>query len=126
VLDRLRELGLPARGVNVGETPSGKDRFSRLRDELWWRAREWFEGRDVRIVEDDELIAQLTDVRYKFSSNGKINIERKEEMMDRGVASPDIADAFVLTMAGVDRRGVGDRYQRDKKKLTRPNSGWIS
>lgn len=123
VLDRLYELGLPVRGVNVGETPSGKDRFTRLRDELWWRAREWFEGRDVTIPEDDELIAQLTDVRYRFGSNGKIQIERKEEMMDRGVASPDIADAFVLTMAGVDRRGVGDRYQR-KQKTKATGSRW--
>lgn len=44
VVDRLRELGLPVYGINVGEAASSRpDRFMRLRDELWWLTREWFE-----------------------------------------------------------------------------------
>ncbi len=123
VVDRMKELGLPVRGINVGETPSGKDRFMRLRDELWWRAREWFETRTCAIPEDDELIGQLSTLRYKISSSGKIQIERKEELLSRGVNSPDEADAFVLTMAGLDKRGVpNDRYQRANTR--RRGSAW--
>jgi hypothetical protein len=41
VVDRLRELGLPVRGVNVGEAAAtAPERFMRLRDELWWKARD--------------------------------------------------------------------------------------
>ena len=42
VYDRCKELGLPVRGVNVGEAASARDNCARLRDELWFRGREWF------------------------------------------------------------------------------------
>jgi hypothetical protein len=51
-------------------------------------------------------------VTYQITSSGKLQIESKEKMMDRGVDSPDIADAFVLTFAGADRRKEHDRYER--------------
>ena len=123
VVDRLNELGLPVRGVNVGETPSGKDRFNKLRDELWWRGREWLEQRNTKLF-SDELIGELCSVKYKIMSNGKIVVERKEDMMKRGLFSPDIADAWNLTFAGADRRRENkDAYKRRK---TRKRSGWTS
>lgn len=122
VVDRLRELGLPVVGVNVGETPSGKDRFVNLRAELWWRAREWLEARDSKLT-DEELIAQLTMVTYTITSSGKIAIESKDKMLERGVESPDIADAFVLTFAGADRRKEHDRYERH---TPRSASAWAA
>jgi len=100
VVDRLKELGLPVQGINVGESPSANDRYSRLRDELWFQAREWFEGRDVSITEDhDELVCELTTPKYTYLSNGKIKVESKSDMKKRGVRSPDHADAFCLTFA---------------------------
>jgi len=100
VVDRLLELGLPVVGVNVGESASSKERYNRLRDELWFKAREWFEGRDVSISEDqDSLIGELTTAKYQVLSTGKIKVEGKEDMKKRGVSSPDIADAFNLTFA---------------------------
>ena len=43
VVDRLRELQLPAIGVNVSESPSVMNQSAhRLRDELWIAARDWF------------------------------------------------------------------------------------
>lgn len=112
VLDRCRELRLPVRGVNVGETASGRDRYSNLKAELWWRAREWFEGKDTRICDNDTLIGQLCTVKYGFTSSGKIKVEGKEEMQKRGLRSPDEADAFILTFAGGTRRAQEDKYQR--------------
>ena len=50
--------------------------------------------------EDDTLIAELTGIRYKYLSSGKLKIESKDEMKKRGQRSPDTADAFVLTFAG--------------------------
>ena len=100
VVDRLREIGLPIFGVNVGEISSEPDRFMRMRDELWWRARDWFYTRACRLPESDELVADLVGPTYKLLSSGKVVIETKEEMKKRGLKSPDLADAFCLTFAG--------------------------
>lgn len=100
VIDRLRELGLPIYGVNVGEVSSQPDRFMRQRDELWWAAREWFMARDCKIPNDAGLISDLVGPTYKPLSTGKLQIESKEDMKKRGLKSPDVADAFCLTFAG--------------------------
>jgi hypothetical protein len=51
------------------------------------------------MAKDEVLIAELATVRYSFTSNGKIQIEGKDEIRKRGLPSPDKADAFVLTFA---------------------------
>jgi hypothetical protein len=107
------------RGINVGETASGRDRYANLKAELWWRTREWFDGKDVRICDSDKLIGQLCTVKYGFNSTGKIKVEGKEDMQRRGLRSPDYADAFVLTFAGGTKRVQEDRYQRAAHKPRR-------
>ena len=99
VVDRLKELGLPVVGINVAESPAVRDKYARLRDELWFRAREWFDKRDVKVISDDELIAELTLPKYKVLSSGKIKVESKDEMKKRGVVSCDLADSLCLTFA---------------------------
>lgn len=99
VVDRLKELGLPVVGVNVAEQPSANDKYNKLRDELWFRAREWFAARDVAICEDEGLVAELTLPTYKLTSSGKIQVESKDDLKKRGVISPDLADSFCLTFA---------------------------
>lgn len=81
--------------VNVAELAAEHDRFHRLRDEIWWMARETFSHRLSSIPNDEELIAQLTNIHYADES-GKIKVEGKKELKKRGVASPNKADAFCL------------------------------
>jgi hypothetical protein len=121
VVDRLRELGVPVRGINVGETPSGRGQYTNLKGELWWKTREWFESREVSIPADDRLVSELVSVKYKTTSSGKIVIESKEDWMKRygGDQSPDEADAFVLTMATGTRRQQVDRYKRAERRWLR-------
>lgn len=100
VADRLRELRLPARGVNVSELPAIGRTYVNLRAELWFQAKAWFAKADCSIPEDERLINELAVVRYGFQeSSGRLKIESKDEMKKRGLASPDMADAFVLTFA---------------------------
>jgi phage terminase large subunit len=40
----------------------------------------------------------LTAPTYKFTSNGKVQIESKDDLKKRGVPSPDVADAFNLAL----------------------------
>jgi phage terminase large subunit len=100
VVDRLIELKLPARGVNVSESPALKEKFRNLRAELWFEAREWFTRRDCSLGNDAKLGNELIMVRYKIAdSSGKLQAESKDDMKKRGFPSPNLADAFVLTFA---------------------------
>jgi hypothetical protein len=112
VVDRLNEMGLPVTGINVAESPSVDGaKYMRLRDELWFKAREWFEGRDVRMPPDEALIGELTGVKYKITSSGKLQVEGKDEMKARGLRSPDLADAFNLTLSASDMPPQTTSYQ---------------
>jgi hypothetical protein len=99
VVDRLRELKLPARGINVSESPALGTTYANLRAELWYKAKAWLEKRDCKIPSNERLIGELAAIRYGFMSNGKIKIESKDDMRRRGLPSPDCADAFCLTFA---------------------------
>jgi phage terminase large subunit len=115
VVDHLRLPDSPVkdiiRAVNVAESASNSDKYHRLRDELWWKGREWFAGKDCCIKIDphwssdqkalvEELLSELTAPTYDFSVSGKIVVQSKEDMKKDGLRSPDIADAFLLTFAG--------------------------
>ena len=123
--DRLRELDMPAVAVSVSETASLKDRFNRLRDELFWLCREWFEARDCHIPDDGTLMAELSGIRYKYLSTGKLKVESKDEMKRRGQRSPDVADAFVLTFAG--QGAVAGGYSRgyNHNRTLKPKNSWV-
>lgn len=102
VVDRLKELGLPAFGINVAESEAvnaGPRKYNRLRDELWFKSREWFEARNCVFCDDDDTIAELTGPSYSILSNGLLKVEGKDEMKKRGVKSPNRADAWNMTFA---------------------------
>lgn len=99
VVDRLQELNLPVRGINVGETASADDQYGNLRAELWFKGRDWFAARDCNLCGDDSLMAELVSQKYRYRSNGKVEALSKDEMKRLGQASPNRADAFLLTLA---------------------------
>lgn len=139
VVDRLKQLGLPARSVNVAEAPALKDRYMNQRAELWWKAREWFGSRDCTIpapvpgvdekVDPMELLCQeLVVPKYDFSPSGKIRLESKTEMKKRIGYSPDIADAFILTFAkdlALLSGGRGGAGQPSRNKPLKRNVGVV-
>ena len=72
---------------------------------MWERAREWFYGRDVRIVNDPHFIGEITRIKWSFSPNGKMKAMSKYDMKlapPRGMGkSPDRSEAFCFTFMGV-------------------------
>lgn len=118
VVDRLKEIGLPVYGVNVAESAAANiaddAQYSRLRDELWFKSRAWLAAMDCRLLEDEDLIGELTTPKYSILSNGSIKVEGKQEMKDRGVKSPNLADAWNLTFAsdGASNWGSSLNYPR--------------
>jgi hypothetical protein len=130
VVDRLLELKLPAVGINVSESPSVMaDQVFRMRDELWLAAANWFEAKSCNLVnckETETLTAELCSVKKSYTSSGKMRAESKDDMRRRGLRSPDIADAFVLTFAyqyGVISGASIGKQSDWKKPLHRASEG---
>ena len=96
VVDRLRELGHPVRGINVAQKALDEKSFANLRAEGYWNLAERFKSGLIRIPGDSELIRQLSTLRYSFDSQGRIKIESKDDIRKRHLPSPDKADALML------------------------------
>ena len=98
VVDRLRQLGFKVQGINVGRQANEAGRYHNLRAECWLRMRDWLASGGA-IPEDKEMIDDLTGLEYGFDHHERFQLERKQEMKERGLASPDCADALALTFA---------------------------
>jgi hypothetical protein len=118
VVDRLRELNMPARGINVAESPAMGTIYVNLRAELWGKMKAWLEKRDCKIPKDESLLAELVSPRYSFNSNGKMKLESKDEMRKRGIGSPDMADALALTFAS-DAKAYNSQWGKPIKRNLR-------
>ena len=105
VVDRLEEMELPVTGINVAEMASMKDRFVRMRAELWDEGRSWFERKNCFISQTldealvDKFIEELSETCYKPHSSGRTDVETKKDIKARGLASPNLADSFLMTLA---------------------------
>jgi hypothetical protein len=98
IADRLREIRPDAyvEAINSAEKAWDEIRFANRRAEMWWHVTEEIRERHVPFMEDEELRSQLTAMRFKVvNSNGKIQLEPKQDTKKRIGRSPDRADAFV-------------------------------
>lgn len=93
-------------GINFGaksqfkhaqpQKPGPKNR----RAEMWLRSKEWLTGDEpVSLPDLDVLQADATGTQLKPNLTNDIQLESKEDMRKRGVRSPDLWDAIVLTFA---------------------------
>lgn len=99
--DNLRAQMYPVIGVNFSNKAQNRRFFRKLKDEMMWNVRELFRAGELAIPPDEELINQLTSIKYKMEqSSGMIEIESKEEMRKRGLKSPDCAWALALALWG--------------------------
>jgi len=123
VVDRLREMDFcTVRGVNVSESAALSGKYLRLRDELWFNCREWLESRDCAMPADDTLKSELVAPRFKFQSNGKLKVESKDELKKRGLRSPDLADALMLTFASTAAKAGSARRASYGKNIDYGNA----
>ena len=104
VVDRLREQGYQVKGINVARWARQDKLFANLRAEGYWRLRELFATGTISIPTDSRLMGELAALRYSYDSQGRIIMESKEAMRQRGQASPDVADALMLAFVGPPSR----------------------
>lgn len=101
VVDRLREMGydeiiIP---VNGGEKPLDENKYFNKRAEMWGEMKLWLCDTPCQIPDSDSLHADLCGPSYKYDSNTRLVLEKKEDMKKRGLRSPDEGDALALTFA---------------------------
>ena len=108
VVDWLRNVPAARKhvfGVNVANSSSDKTKWERLRDELWWRTRQncqkgaYSFPASTKAEEEmsRELCNELSSVYYEYANSGALKIESKKQAKLRGIASPNIADALVMS-----------------------------
>lgn len=100
VYDRLLELRAPVYGYNGGHRAFTPGSFSNRRSEMWWSLRTRLERERIWLPPKCEhLIGDLVKPQYDIISSGRIKIETKEDLLNRGVKSPDWADSLILCFA---------------------------
>jgi len=98
IVSRLRALGFTnVYEVNFG---GGSPDFHclNLRAYMYMKAKEWLLFGALP-PKDENLAGQLALPGYHINNSGKLVLESKADIQARGEASPDDADAFVLTWA---------------------------
>ncbi len=101
--DALIGHQVPVNGINFAAASlltdrSGKFKMANKRAEAYWKFREALDpvtGDDIALPDDAELKADLCAPRWKLTMRG-IQVESKEEIVDRLHRSPDCGDAVVL------------------------------
>lgn len=112
VYDRLMQLGVRnVFGIEFGGKADGvaqdgeTAKYANKRVEMWGNMRAWLKL--GAIPNDPELKADLIGPQYHFNVRNELQLEAKDDMKKRGLASPDIGDALALTFAyPVERRAA--------------------
>lgn len=81
-----------------GQTPNDPLMYFNRRAEVWGLMRDWLKAQ-AEIPDDPELETDLTAPEYGFSAKQQIQLEKKEDMKKRGLASPDSGDMLAMTFA---------------------------
>jgi phage terminase large subunit len=94
-----------------------KDMFLNIKAQAWWLVADRFRNtynavRKGDKFADDELISLCSDIPHldalidelstpkrDYDNNGKVKVESKKDLAKREVASPNLADAFVMAFA---------------------------
>lgn len=113
VFDQLEDAGHNVQEVNFGAAACGDDRhrFANLKAQLYWNMRTKLEsGEQDWDHDDEELAAQAAAVQWSLDEQGRIAIESKERVRQRGEDSPDRFEAVVYSYADEIIDGVGRFY----------------
>lgn len=97
VVDILKSRGYKVIEVNFGGKAKNEDDFYNKAAEMYAAVKAWLPT--AQIDGDTELADDLTAREYGFDKDGRIQLEKKDDMKKRGLPSPDDGDALALTFA---------------------------
>lgn len=104
VIDRLREQTGRDKGFTSVEAFNGgggavgpkRERYLNRRAEAFMHLRKRLEKGEVAVPNDRQLFEELTLITWKLTSNGRVQIEAKDDLRKRLGRSTDRADAASL------------------------------
>ena len=89
--------------------------YANKRAEMWSEMKKWLqEGGTVE--NKDEIVTDLTGPEAAINRRGKLQLESKDDMKRRGLASPNYADALALTFAQPVRLNKRSRFNKMRKE----------
>jgi len=93
VIDVCRSRGLNIINVSFGAKATEEDKYPNIASEMWFN----LPIEEMSIPDNQELLNQLADRRYKYDSAGRRCVEAKDDYKKRhGGKSPDKADGLIL------------------------------
>lgn len=98
VYDRLKQMNFEVRGISFGEKTDDES-YRNLKAELFWKQRQWILS-GGRLMNDPGW-NEWDIIKYK-NKDGRIIIQPKEELLKKGIKSPNCVDAAVLTQYVTD------------------------
>lgn len=98
VVDTLSHRGYSKNLIEFhgNATPDNTAKYYNKRAEVWGLMRDAIQA-GMEIPNDAELAHQLTSIRYSYSNDQKIMLEKKDSLKLRGYSSPDLGDAFAMS-----------------------------
>lgn len=113
--DRLTEQMYRPFPVKFSESAEDDSQFANQRAECYWKTYKWLS--EGGTLEPDDRWEELSWIRYKVDSRGRIQIEPKDRMSKRGFPSPNIADALVSTFARKNVVNISKQQRIEEKKI---------
>lgn len=123
-IDRLTNLGYEIEAVHAGVAAVRPREHFNKRAEMYVSLRDWLRNGGCIEAEDLDLATDLREVQYGFAGRtDALQLETKDDMRARGVASPDAGDALAYSFFApvVARRSQEDTVA---EKLSRWSAGY--
>lgn len=128
VVDVLQMWGLEVEDCIAGATALNDKAYYNRRIEMWDGMRAWLKKGGM-IPDERELRDDLIGPEYGFAGRlGLMQLETKDDMEKRGLASPDAGDALALTFYRpvTKRRSLENRLRGWQRGLEDAGTSWMS
>lgn len=116
VIDQLRSSGYGTKIFEfIGATTASNDKeYKNKRSETWGFMKLWLKAGGM-VEPDQQVLDDITGPEYFYDIKQRLQLEAKDDMKARGLASPDNGDAismtFTVPVKAKDREEAGqDRY----------------
>ncbi len=106
VVDICRRLNYVVHEVPFGGKARDQNHYHDRRTEMWFDLAKWMKSGGV-IPGDSDCAADLVVPTYAYDDRGRVIMESKKSMKSRVGWSPDVGDAFALTLAMPVRARAG-------------------
>ena len=98
VVDHMKHRNYPVHEFHGGASAFDPNKYFNRRAEVWGAMRDWINV-GAQVPDLPELDDDLAGPQYFFSNRGSIQLEKKDDMKARGMASPNIGDSLAMSFS---------------------------